>query len=574
MSRLLQVPGPLPPDPNSKEPRLTHDTPRHGGALLTDCLAAQGVSRVFCIPGESFLAALDGLHDAAIDVVVARQEGGAAMMAEATGKLTGKPGIAFVTRGPGATNASAGVHVAFQDSTPMILFIGQVASDQRDREAFQEVDYRAMFGPLAKWVAEIDRADRIPEYISHAFHVAQSGRPGPVVLALPEDMLSGAAPTGDPVPAATLPSGRTSEADLAQVITRLKAAQNPFVIIGGGGWSAQAATSIGQFAETLDLPIGASFRCQDYLDNRHPNYVGDVGIGINPALADRVRNADVLLSLGARLGEMTTSGYSLLTAPVPAQSLIHIHADPSELGRVYRPDLALVAQPGPAAIQLAQMVAGTAPASRAERAQARAEYEAWQITQETPGDLKMENVITHLNQQLGDDAVLTNGAGNYSAWLHRYYRYRGWRTQLAPTSGSMGYGLPAAIAAKLDTPDRDVICLAGDGCFQMVSQEFGTACEYGANVIVLLCDNGMYGTIRMHQQRTYPGRPSGTGLKNPDFAALARSYGAHGATVTTDAEFPAAFAAARASGKPAILHLKINPQALSPKLILETLPAG
>ena len=541
-------------------------TSLHGGDLLVKCLAAQGVKRVFCIPGESFLAALDGLHDADIDVVVARQEGGAAIMAEATGKLTGAPGIAFVTRGPGATNASAGVHIAFQDSTPMILFVGQVASDQRDREAFQEVDYRAMFGPLAKWVAEIDRADRIPEYISHAFHVAQSGRPGPVVLALPEDMLSGPA-EGQPVPAATLPSGRAADADLAAVIDKLANAERPFVLVGGASWSAEAARALADFAETMGLPVGVSFRCQDFIDNRHPNYVGDVGIGLNPSLADTVRDADVILALGARLGEMTTSGYTLLTPPVASQELIHIHADPSEIGKVYRPDMAVVGQPGPVALQLAALARSRKGGTWLD--DARASYVGWQQLQETPGALKMEQVIGHLNAVLADDAIVTNGAGNYSAWLHRYYRYRGWRTQLAPTSGSMGYGLPAAIAAKLLHPEREVVCLAGDGCFQMVSQEFGTAAEQGAQVITLLCDNGMYGTIRMHQQKNYPGRPSGTQLKNPDFAALARSYGGFGATVTSTTEFAPAFAEARASGLPAILHLKIDPAALSPKLRLE-----
>jgi acetolactate synthase-1/2/3 large subunit len=539
---------------------------RHGGALLTDCLVAQGIERVFCIPGESFLAALDGLRDSEIDVIVARQEGGAAMMAEAAGKLTGVPGVAFVTRGPGATNASAGVHIAFQDSTPMVLFVGQVASDQRDREAFQEVDYRAMFGPLAKWVAEIDRADRIPEYVSHAFHVAQTGRPGPVVLALPEDMLSGPA-VGEPAPAAVLPSGKAANEDIAAALEKLKAANNPMVIVGGGGWSNEACRSLAGFAEALDLPVGASFRCQDYLDNRHKNYVGDVGIGINPALAKRVREADVILALGARLGEMTTSGYTLLKSPVPDQSLIHIHADPSEIGKVYRPDLAIVAQPGAACVQLAAQA--TASPRRPETEDARSDYEAWQELQETPGELKMERVIDHLNEVLADDAILTNGAGNYSAWLHRYYRYRGWRTQLAPTSGSMGYGLPAAIAAKLQHPDRDVICFAGDGCFQMVSQEFGTACEQGANVVVIISDNGMYGTIRMHQQRNYPLRPSGTKLTNPDFSALAESYGGLGVTVTSDEEFPDAFARARKASVPSIIHLKLDPRALSPRQELE-----
>jgi len=542
--------------------------PRHAGRLLVDCLAAQSVERVFCIPGESFLAALDGLHDSGLDVVTARHEGGAAMMAEATGKLTGRPGVAFVTRGPGATNASAGVHVAFQDSTPMVLFIGQVASTQRDREAFQEVDYRAMFGPLAKWVAQIDRADRIPEYVSHAFHVAQTGRPGPVVLALPEDMLSGpVAEAPAPAPAATLPSGRAAEADIGAVIDRLAGAARPMVIVGGGGWSAAAARALGRFADRMGLPVGASFRCQDYLDNRHPNYIGDVGIGINPALAKRVRAADVILALGARLGEMTTSGYTLLTPPCPAQALIHVHPDPSEIGRVYRPELALVARAGPVAEQLAAAArdrdGGDWPRG------ARADYEAWQQPEETPGALKLERVVAHLNALLSDDAIVTNGAGNYSAWLHRYYRYRGWRTQLAPTSGSMGYGLPAAIAAKLHAPGREVLCLAGDGCFQMVAQEFGTACQQGAAIVVLVCDNGMYGTIRMHQQRAYPGRPCGTAIANPDFADLARAHGGFGATVTRDADFAPALAEARAAGRPSILHLKLDPAALSPRLRLQ-----
>lgn len=539
---------------------------KHGGALLVECLARQGVDRVFCVPGESFLAALDGLVDADIDVVVARQEGGAAIMAEATGKMTGRPGIAFVTRGPGATNASAGVHIAFQDSTPMVLFIGQVASDQRDREAFQEVDYRAMFGPLAKWVAEIDRADRIPEYVSHAFHVAQTGRPGPVVLALPEDMLSGPV-AAESVPAAVLPSGAAAEEDVAAVLDAIESAERPFLIVGGGRWNAGAGQALGQFAAKTGVPVGASFRCQDYLDNRHAAYVGDVGIGINPKLAERVRDADLIVALGPRLGEMTTSGYSLIEPPAPRQKLVHIYPDPSEIGRVYRPDLAVVACP-------ARMIRQLADAARerdggAWQRDARAQYQSWQIPEETPGALKMENVIAHLADVLPEDAIISNGAGNYTAWLHRYYRYRAYRTQLAPTSGSMGYGLPAAIAAKLAHPERTVICLAGDGCFQMVSQEMGTAAQYGANIVVIVADNGMYGTIRMHQQRTYPGRPSGTKLVNPDFAALARAYGGFGATVAADADFPEAFASALAAGVPAIVHLKLDPAALSPRLRLE-----
>lgn len=545
---------------------------RHGGDALVASLREQGVARVFSIPGESFLAALDGLYQSGIHNVVARQEGGAAMMAEAYGKLTGRPGVAFVTRGPGATNASSGVHVAFQDSTPMILFVGQVASDQRDREAFQEVDYRAMFAPLAKWVAEIDRADRIPEYVARAFQVAQSGRPGPVVLALPEDMLSSGCDV-QPVPAAVLPSGLAASSDVAAVIEQLDAAERPLVILGGGNWSASAAKAIATVAEKLDLPVGASFRCQDFLDNRHPNYVGDIGIGVNPKLAQRVREADVIFCLGARLGEMTTSGYALVEPPVPAQKLIHIHADPEELGRVYHATVAVAADAGKFAQSMAQALAerATRP-SRDWVRDARADYEAWQVPRETPGDLKLEQVIAHLNEVLPENAIVTNGAGNYSAWLHRYYRYRSFRTQLAPTSGSMGYGLPAAVAAKIERPEQEVICLAGDGCFQMTMQEFGVACEQEANIVVLISNNGMYGTIRLHQQKKYPGRPSGTKLFNPDFAALARSYGAFGATATTNAEFEAAFAEARRAGKPAIIELQISPQALGPMVELEKMP--
>jgi acetolactate synthase-1/2/3 large subunit len=538
---------------------------RHGGRILVDQLLIQGVERIFCIPGESYLAALDGLYDSPVQTIVCRQEGGAAMMAEADGKMTGRPGVAFVTRGPGATNASAGVHIAMQDSTPMVLFVGQVASDQRDREAFQEVDYRQMFGPLAKWVAEIDVTERIPEYVSHAFHVAQTGRPGPVVLALPEDMLSAVADVADAKPV-SLPSGLASEADVAAVLDRLNRAERPFVIAGGSGWSAEAAAALGELGAKASVPLGTSFRCQDYVDNNLPCYAGDVGIGINPKLAQRVKDADLLLVLGARLGEITTSAYSLVDIPVPRQDLIHVYPGPDELGRVYRPSLAVAASPAAFVQQLAEAV--QAPSSPRDQllTEARADYEAWQEPQETPGEIKMEQVILHLRETLPDDAIVTNGAGNYAAWHHRYYRHRAWRTQLAPTSGSMGYGLPAAVAAKLRYPDRDVICLAGDGCFQMTMQEFGTAAQYGANIVVLISNNGMYGTIRMHQERNYPDRVSGTEMVNPDFAALAKTYGGHGETVTSGADFPAALERARAAGVPAILDLKVSPSALSPRM--------
>jgi acetolactate synthase-1/2/3 large subunit len=533
-----------------------------------DCLKARGVSRVFSVPGESFLPVLDGLYDSGIQNIVTRHESGAAMMAEAQGKLTGRPGVAFVTRGPGATNASSGVHIAFQDSTPMVLFIGQVASDQKDREAFQEVDYRAMFAPLAKWAAEIERTDRIPEYVARAFQVATAGRPGPVVLALPEDMLS-APCTVDPVPDLVHLSGKAAASDVETVRQHLETAKRPIVILGGS-WSTRASTAIADIAERLDLPVGASFRCQDYMDNCHPNYVGDVGIGINPKLARRVREADVVVSIGARLGEITTSGYTLLDAPVPQQTLVHIHTDPNELGRVFFPTIAVAAHPGVFVTQLAESLADAPRKPRSDWTKAaRQDYVDWQVPVETPGALKLEQVVDHLNTVLPHDAIVTNGAGNYAAWVHRYYRYRQYRSQLAPTSGSMGYGLPAAISAKLSHPDRDVVCFAGDGCFQMTLQEFGVACEQNAGVIVLVANNGMYGTIRLHQQRKFPHRPSGTSLANPDFGAIARAYGAFGARVDSNAAFETAFADARAGGGPAIIELVLDPRALSPVAQLE-----
>ena len=554
----------------SDEKPLNAKGARHGGAILVDALVAQGGSRVFCVPGESYLAVLDALYDADIHTVTARQEGGATMMAEAHGKLTGRPGIAMVTRGPGATNAASGVHVAFQDSTPMILFIGQVASDQRDREAFQEVDYRAMYGPLAKWVAQIDRADRIPEYVARAFRTALSGRPGPVVLALPEDMLSASHDDPPaPLPRVEAAIQKPDAESIRRIVDAAASAKNPFLLVGGGGWTAEARSAAALFAQMMHMPVGTSFRCQDYVDNRHLNYAGDVGIGPNPALAERVKRADLLLVVGPRLGEMTTSGYTLPQPPDPAQMLIHVHPDPNELGRVYRPTVALAASPAATMVALAEKARAPSSDRSADVAACRAAYESWQEPQETPGLVKMEQVIGHLSAVLPEGAILTNGAGNYAAWLHRYHRYRGWRTQLAPTSGSMGYGLPAAVAAKLERPDTPVICLAGDGCFQMTMQEFGTAADQGAAIIVLVANNGHLGTIRMHQHRTYPGRPSATALQNPDFAALARSYGGYGATVERQDAFAGLFAEALACGKPALLDLKLDPRALSPRMVLD-----
>ena len=545
---------------------------RHGGQILVDQLKIQGVERVFCVPGESYLAALDGLYESGIDVIVCRQEGGAAMMAEADGKLSGRPGICFVTRAPGATNASAGVHIADQDSTPMILFVGQVGRSMVDREAFQEVDYRKMFGDLAKWVGQIDDIARIPEYISHAFHIATSGRPGPVVLALPEDVLSATAVVEDTRPAVPV-IARADDEDTAAVAAALAEAERPLAIVGGGGWTRGAGDDLAGFAEKFNLPVTASFRCQDYMDNRHPNYAGDVGIGINPALAQRVRDADLLLILGSRLGEMTTSGYSLVGIPNPKQKMIHAYPGPDELGRVYRPDLAINAAIPSLVAKLSRLNAPNDMRWADWTAQARADYEAWQEPEETPGDVKLEQVVRHLSDVLGEDAIISNGAGNYTAWVHRYYRYKRYRTELAPTSGSMGYGFPAAVAAKLAYPDRDVVCFAGDGCFMMHGQELATAVQHGANVVTIIVNNGMYGTIRMHQEKFYPNRVSGTQLQNPDFVALARAYGGHGALVERTEDFAAAFEEARNCGQPAIIELRTEQEAIAPRMTIERLRA-
>ena len=536
---------------------------RHGGQILIDQLKIQGVDRVFCIPGESYLPALDGLYESGIQTIVGRQEGGVAMMAEASGKLTGRPGIAFVTRGPGASNASAGIHIAFQDSTPMILFVGQVDSSHRDREAFQEVDYKKMFSPLAKWVAEIDNIERLPEYISRAFNIALSGRPGPVVLSLPEDTLFAKADIPD-APKANPSKQMVSEEDVNEVIDKLKLAKNPFIIVGGSGWSSEAAENLGKFAKSMGIPVGTSFRCQDYLDNRHPNYVGDVGIGINPALLKRIKLADCVLVLNARLGEMTTGGYSMFDIPKPKQYLIHIHPDPNELGSVYQPDIGLVCN---SAEFIKKAVNNSKEHQNKSPTKERANYQAWQKPLTTPGNVKMEVVIKTLSNILPEETIITNGAGNYNGWLHRYFTYKGWRTQVGSTSGSMGYGLPAAVAAKLIHHDKEVICLSGDGCFQMTMQEFGTACQYGLNIIIIISNNSVYGTIKMHQEKAFPGRPSGTSMVNPNFAELAKSYGGHGEVVLSTDQFPGALERARNSNKPAILDLRTDPKAINPQTL-------
>ena len=544
-----------------------------GARLVVDALVANGVERVFCVPGESYLAVLDSLSDetARIDTIVCRHEAAAANMAEAVGKLTGKPGIALVTRGPGATHAAIGVHTAFQDSSPMILLIGQVARDQMDREAFQEIDYRRMFGQMAKWVAQIDDARRVPEYLSHAFHVATSGRPGPVVLALPEDMLSGAIPASEAqhtAPAAQRVQASPSAAQVERLRTLLAQAKKPFVIAGGHGWTREACADLQRFVENWQLPIGLAFRFQDTLSNDHPNYAGDVGLGINPALSARIREADVLLALGPRLGEATTGGYALLDIPKTKQMLVHVHQGAEELGRVYAADLPIVSGLAEMAAQLAALEAPTAPAWAGSAQAAHEAYLAWREPRPMPGDVQLGEVMQQLRAHLSDDAIVTNGAGNYATWLHRHFAYRGFRSQLAPTSGAMGYGVPAAIAAKSLYPERAVVALAGDGCFMMASSELATAMQYGLNVVFIVVNNSHYGTIRMHQERNYPNRVHGTQLTNPDFAAFAQSFGAHGETVTSTAQFAPALERALNAGKPALIEIRVTKEASTPAATL------
>jgi acetolactate synthase I/II/III large subunit len=549
-------------------------TERTGGEILVASLLAQRATHAFGVPGESYLAVLDALHDVRdrLRFLVCRQEGGAAYMAEAYGKLTGTPGLVFVTRGPGASNAAIGIHTAQQDSTPMIVFVGQVGGDMVDREAFQEVDYRRMFGGVAKWAAQVDRADRIPEYVAHAYRVAMSGRPGPVVLALPEDMLTSRAVCADAPHVGALPAYPGPD-QVAQARAMLAGARAPLVLVGGSRWDAAACAALRTFAETYALPVAAAFRHQDLFDNRHPLYAGDVGIGINPKLAARVRAADVLLVVGERLGEMTTGGYTLVTPPVPQQRMIHVHPGPDELGRVYQPALAIAATPGAFLSALNALPAAAPARPHVDAAAAHAEYEAWRAPRAVPGAVDLWQIVRWLDGRLPDDAILTNGAGNYTTWLHRLFRYRGFRTQLAPYSGAMGYGAPAAVGAKAVHPDRMVLSWNGDGCFLMNGQELATAVQYRLAVLFVVIDNGMYGTIRMHQERNYPARVSGTDLVNPDFAALARAYGAHGETVRTTAEFAPAFERAAAAGVPALLHVIVDPQALTMGASLDALRA-
>ena len=542
---------------------------RSGGRILVDQLGIHRADTAFCVPGESYLDVLNAYYDVRerMRLIVCRQEGGAAFMAEAYGKLTGRPGICFVTRGPGATNASIGVHTAYQDSTPMSLFIGQVGSEVVEREAFQELDYRRMFGQMAKWVAQIDRADRIPEFISHAFHTAVSGRPGPVVLSLPEDMLVSQAVAVDARPY-TRVKAHPGIADMDRLREMLAQAQRPLVILGGGDWSASACDDIRAFIEANNLPAACSFRRQDLLDNRHPNYCGDVGIGINPALAERVRSADLVLTIGARLGEMTSGGYTLFSIPRPAQRMVHIHPSSEELGRVYQADLMINA-----GMEEFAKAAGNLPAVDSSRwrdwtHRAGADYLQNLKHGAMPGALDLGEVMAFLRKRLPENAIVTNGAGNYSGWVQRFYQYTGFRTQLAPTNGAMGYGVPSGVAAKVVHPDRVVVSFSGDGCFTMNGQELATAVQYDLPVLFIVVNNGMYGTIRMHQEREYPARVYATALKNPDFAALAQAYGLHGEVVNRTVEFEPAFERAMASNKPALLELRIDPEAITTRISL------
>ncbi|KJE36215.1 thiamine pyrophosphate-binding protein [Thalassospira sp. HJ] len=548
-----------------------------GGQVIANVLVQQGVDRIFGVPGESFLAVLDALVDTPeIEFVATKHEGAASFMADADGKLTGRPGIVLVTRGPGASNAYAGVHVAYQDSTPLIMMVGLISRDDEEREAFQEFDLKAIFGTQTKWTAVIDNAARIPELLTRAFQVATSGRPGPVVLGLPEDMLRDIVDV-DQLPARVTPvQAAPAAAQLEKIKDLLTTAKSPLIIAGGETWDEQACSDLAEFSEAWNLPVTCSFRSQDRMSALHSSYIGDAGLGINPALAKRIREADLLLVLGARLGDCTTSGYTLLDVPVPKQKIIHIHPDADEIGRVYAPALGICGGMKNMLSALTTLDAPTRKPVWSDWTQAaRSDYLSWSTPNPTShGPVNLAAVIKHLNENLPENAILTNGAGNYTVWVHRFYQHRRFRTQVAPTSGTMGYGLPAAIAASLRHPDRLSICFAGDGCFQMTLQELATAQQFGARVIVILCNNGMYGTIRMHQEKNYPGRVSGTDIVNPDFVKLAEAYGLATARVESTDQFGPAFDAIAASGKSAVIEVITDPEDLTPKFSLSELRAS
>jgi acetolactate synthase-1/2/3 large subunit len=546
----------------------SNDGTRTGGEILVDQLLIHGVRHAFCVPGESYLAALDAFYDRKVALTVCRHESTAAMAAEAVGKSTGRPGICFVTRGPGATNASAGIHIARQDSSPLIVFVGQVARGMREREAFQELDYRAVFGSVAKWATEIDDPARIPELVSRAFHIACNGRPGPVVIALPEDMLVERVAVPDASafePVETWPG----VSDMRRLQELLAAARRPVVLAGGSRWSEAACAALMRFAERFALPVATTFRRAHLFDALHPCYAGDLGIGPNPKLLARVRGADLVLLLGGRLGEMPSQSYTLFDIPEPQVKLLHVHPDAEELGRVYHAHLAINASPTAFCSALEALQPSTEIAWRGESETAHADYLAWsEKATPQPGKVNLGEVLVWLRENLPEDAILTNGAGNFAAFIHRFFRFRRYGSHIAPTSGSMGYGFPAALGMKTLYPDRTVVCVAGDGDFLMTGQDFATAVQYGLPIVVVMADNSLYGTIRMHQEREYPGRVIATALKNPDFVAYAQAFGGYGAVVEKTADFPAAFAQAVATGKPSIIHLKIDPEAITPTTTL------
>jgi acetolactate synthase I/II/III large subunit len=550
-----------------------NDGTRTGGEILVDQLAVHGVEHVFCVPGESYLAALDAFYDRNIKLTVCRHESTAAIMAETVGKATGLPGICFVTRGPGATNASAGIHIARQDSTPMIMFVGQVGRHMREREAFQELDYRAVFGTIAKWVTEIDDPARIPELISRAFHTACNGRPGPVVIALPEDML---------VERVTVPDASAFEPveiwpganDMDRLQKLIEAAASPVVLIGGSRWSHDACADLMRFAEKFALPVATTFRRGHLFDAMHPCYAGDLGIGPNPKLLARVKGSDLVLLIGGRMSEMASQSYTLFDIPDPQMKLVHVHPGADELGRVYHPHLAINAAPTAFCASLKNLQPSEEIAWREQTKIAHADYLSWtEKATPVPGGVNLGEIMVWLRENLLPESVITNGAGNFAGWIHRFYRFRKFATHIGPTSGSMGYGFPAALAMQLLHPQRVVVCIAGDGDFLMTGQDFATAVQYELPVIVVISDNGLYGTIRMHQERDYPGREVATKLKNPDFVAYAMAFGGYGALVEKTADFPAAFAAAQASGKPSIIHLKVDPEAITPTATLSGIRA-
>lgn len=541
---------------------------KNGGQLLVECLQALGANKSFGVPGESYLAVLDALHDTSgkLDFTLCRNEGGASFMAAAYGKLTGQPGLCFVTRGPGATNASIGVHTAMQDSAPMILFVGQVGTDMKGREAFQEIDYRAYFGTVAKWATEIDDVDRIPEIIARAWNTAVSGRPGPVVVALPENMLTDTTTAPALTGPVSVHEAAPSEATVGAVLAELSKAKRPLIMMGGGGWNETGSQALQQFAEASNLPVLASFRYQDQYDNHSDSYVGDAGVGMAPATKQLIRDADLILAINTRFGENTTDGYTLMSVPKPVQTLIHVHPSDRELGKVYQPDLAVHAGPN----AFTQALAGhSVSGGWADwQASARAGFEAAFELPDLPSPVDMGKVTAFLRDRLPEDAVLTNGAGNFTVWPNKFFKFGPGQRLLAPQSGAMGYGLPAAIAAKVANPERTVVCFAGDGDFQMNCQELGTAMQAGAQPIVLILNNGIYGTIRMHQEKNYPERVSGTTLENPDFVTLAQAYGYHAERVEKTADFEAAFERAMASDSGAVLELNISPEALTPRQTL------